>query len=122
MKLFRVIVQVSDMERAAKFYSALLHQPANHVEATRYYFYCGDVILACVDPREHGGTAQPNPDHVYFAVDDLEAAFERAKEAGCQWLEDRIATRPWGERSFYARDPFGNPLCFVDEATMFTGR
>jgi hypothetical protein len=30
-----------------------------------------------------------------------------------------IATRPWGQRSFYMRDPFGNPLCFVDETTIF---
>ena len=34
----------------------------------------------------------------------------------------RIARRPWGERSFYLREPFGNPLCFVDSATLFTGR
>ena len=27
----------------------------------------------------------------------------------------------WGERSFYVRDPFGNPLCFVDADTLFTG-
>jgi hypothetical protein len=33
-----------------------------------------------------------------------------------------IVTRPWGERSFYAADPFGNRLCFVDEQTIFTGR
>ncbi len=26
------------------------------------------------------------------------------------------------ERSFYARDPFGNPICIVDEKTVFTGR
>ena len=32
-----------------------------------------------------------------------------------------VATRPWGELCFYARDPFGNPLCFVDESTLFTG-
>jgi uncharacterized glyoxalase superfamily protein PhnB len=32
----------------------------------------------------------------------------------------QIANRPWGERSFYLRDPFGNPLCFVDETTVFT--
>jgi len=30
--------------------------------------------------------------------------------------------RPWGERSFYAHDPFGNPLCFVDATTIFTGK
>jgi hypothetical protein len=34
----------------------------------------------------------------------------------------QIATRPWGERSFYLHDPFGNPLCFVDSRTLFTGR
>ena len=34
---------------------------------------------------------------------------------------DEIVVRPWGERSFYARDPFGNGLCFVDETTLFTG-
>ena len=33
----------------------------------------------------------------------------------------KIAERPWGERSFYVEDPFGNKLCFVDRATMFTG-
>jgi hypothetical protein len=33
----------------------------------------------------------------------------------------RIAVRPWGERSFYLHDPFGNPLCFVDARTLFTG-
>jgi hypothetical protein len=31
-----------------------------------------------------------------------------------------IAKRPWGERSFYMHDPFGNPLCFVDQQTLFT--
>ena len=30
-------------------------------------------------------------------------------------------TRPWGERSFYGRDPFGNPICLVDSGTTFTG-
>ena len=34
----------------------------------------------------------------------------------------QIAVRPWGERSFYLSDPFGNPLRFVDAATLFTGR
>jgi uncharacterized glyoxalase superfamily protein PhnB len=58
---------------------------------------------------------------VYFAVDDLEAMFERAKAADCNSLEDAISTRVWGERSFYARDPLGNPICFVDASTVFTG-
>ncbi|MEV0398474.1 VOC family protein [Actinoallomurus sp. NPDC050550] len=32
-----------------------------------------------------------------------------------------IAVRPWGERSFYAQDPWGNPLCFVEEGTVYPG-
>ncbi len=33
-----------------------------------------------------------------------------------------VVRRPWGERSFYAYDPWGNGLCFVDENTLFTGK
>jgi uncharacterized glyoxalase superfamily protein PhnB len=33
----------------------------------------------------------------------------------------QIADRPWGERSFYVADPFGNPVCFVSRETVFTG-
>jgi len=32
-----------------------------------------------------------------------------------------IVVRPWGERSFYVLDPYGNGLCFVDASTVFTG-
>ena len=33
-----------------------------------------------------------------------------------------IAQRPWGERSFYGLDPSGNPVCFVDDTTLYRGR
>jgi uncharacterized glyoxalase superfamily protein PhnB len=67
---------------------------------------------------------------VYFAVDNLEEVFARAQKLGglSTHVGDggqamgQIATRPWGERSFYLSDPFGNPLCFVDAKTLFTGR
>jgi catechol 2,3-dioxygenase-like lactoylglutathione lyase family enzyme len=88
------------------------------------------VILALYDPRADGdsGEARPNFDHVYFAVSDLDAIHERAKAVGgiSEEVGDgnlpmgQIARRPWGERSFYMRDPFGNKLCFVDEKTVFT--
>jgi catechol 2,3-dioxygenase-like lactoylglutathione lyase family enzyme len=35
--------------------------------------------------------------------------------------DDPIAVQPWGERSFYLRDPYGNRLCMVDQRTLFTG-
>jgi hypothetical protein len=62
-------------------------------------------------------------------VTDLEEIHSRAAELGALSSEDvhggiggQIAVRPWGERSFYGRDPFGNLLCFVDAETLFTGR
>jgi hypothetical protein len=39
----------------------------------------------------------------------------------CAFREARIEVRPWGERSVYGADPFGNPICLVDAATVFTG-
>jgi len=36
-------------------------------------------------------------------------------------LDAEIKPRPWGEHSFYARDPFGNKLCFVKKGTEFLG-
>ena len=123
VKLYRVILPVSDIELAATFYAAVLGFPGKRVSPGRHYFDCGGTILACFDPRADGDAfdAVPNPDHVYFAVDDLAAVFDRAKCAGCRQMDPDIKIRPWGERSFYAKDPFGNPICFVDQSTVFTG-
>jgi predicted enzyme related to lactoylglutathione lyase len=121
IRLFRVILPVNDIARAKTFYAAVLESPGVPVSNGRHYFGCGGTILACFDPRADGDPwdATPNPDHVYFAVDDLEAAFKRAQAAGASILRP-IETQPWGERSFYCKDPFGNKLCFVADTTLFT--
>jgi predicted enzyme related to lactoylglutathione lyase len=130
-RLFRVIVPVNDIERAARFYGTLLEQSGMRISPGRHYFDCDGVILACFNPRADGDAwdATPNPDHMYFSVDDLEAAYERAQRLGGLSAETgdgnlpmgQIAVRPWGERSFYLKDPFGNKLCFVDAASVFKG-
>ena len=122
--IFRIFVPVSDLGRAVVFYQALFAVEGRAIErANRHYFDCGGVIMAVVE-----SSGPPIADHVYFSVRNLETLFTRAKELGC--LEQtsvhdapagEIVVRPWGERSFYARDPFGNGLCFVDETTLFTG-
>jgi catechol 2,3-dioxygenase-like lactoylglutathione lyase family enzyme len=121
--LYRVILSASSIVEAEKFYTHLLGIQGERVSPGRHYFQCGGPALALFDPRADGDDfdARPNPNPVYFAVGDLEAVFDRAKTAGCSKLDDQIALRPWGERSFYGADPFGNPICFVDESTLFTG-
>ena len=129
-RLFRVILPVSDIAKAAEFYGRALDSPGERVSPGRHYFDCGGTILACFDPRADGDeyNAKPNPEWLYFAVDDLEATYAACKKAGGKMASGdvhgdpagQIATRPWGERSFYVEDPFGNKLCFVDRKTLFT--
>ena len=130
-RLFRVIMPVGDLEPAVRFYAALLDDSGFRVSGGRHYFSCGPVVLALYNPKADGDNRVPHPnfDHVYFAVEDLEAVYRRAQDVGGLSTETgdgglpmgEIARRPWGERSFYMHDPSGNPLCFVDPATLFTG-
>lgn len=129
--LYRVIMPAGDLEVSRHFYATLLGQPGMQISGGRHYFRCGAVVLAVYSPASDGDPTTPHANfgHLYFAVDDLEAHFERAKTLDCldPAIGDgglpmgAIATRPWGERSFYAQDPFGNPLCLVDAATLFIG-
>src|SRR4051794_14646743 len=117
--IFRIFVPVSDAAKARAFYEKLFATAGREVHGGRIYFDCGPVILAIV---ENSGT--PIADHVYFSVPNLDAVHSRAAELECLESTDvhgapagEITVRPWRERSFYARDPFGNGLCFVDEQT-----
>src|SRR2546428_12024618 len=126
--LYGVSARVADVDRAAGFSERLFGGAGRRIEgASRHYFDCGDVILALLQPR--GETARSTPDYLYFAVGDLEAVHRRAKDLGAlakgtihgESAAGEIARRPWGGRSFYAPDPFGNLLCFVAARTLFTG-
>lgn len=121
-RLFRVILPVSEIEAAASFYGEVFGIRGDRVSPGRHYFSCGGTILACYDAVADGDPEPvgPNPAHVYFSVDDLEVAHERVRRCGGRDVTP-IEIRPWGERSFYASDPFGNPICFVDSRTLFTG-
>jgi catechol 2,3-dioxygenase-like lactoylglutathione lyase family enzyme len=130
--LYRVILPVSDIERAAAFYAAVFGAPGRRVSPGRHYFDCEGTILACFDPRADGDgyVAKSNPEPLYFAVSDLRGTYEACAVAGAVFATGSppgvgplggIARRPWGEESFYAADPFGNPLCFVARDTVFRG-
>ena len=121
MKLFRVIMPVSDIERAAVFYTAVLGLQGERVSPGRHYFDCGGTILACFDSElEDSIPSAPNPQFIYLAVKDLEGVLQRALQSGCVLSRGGISTQPWGERMFWTHDPFGNPISFVDEATLLT--
>ncbi|MCI4365283.1 MAG: VOC family protein [Thermoplasmata archaeon] len=129
-RVFRVLLQAADLDQSRRFYERLLAVPGRPVGGGRVYFDCGPVILGLVDPASEGeARVRAWPEPLYLATSDLDGVFERARALGClsplKVHDDpagEIVVRPWGERSFYADDPAGNPLCFVDADTLFTGR
>jgi len=123
-KLYRIILPVGDIDKADKFYSQILKQKGIRVSSGRHYFNLGGTILACYDPKadgdEQGNWKFHDNQYIYISVTDLESIRNEMKKFDCKSLGE-IEKKPWGEILFYANDPFGNPICFVDENTLFIG-
>ncbi len=126
-RFFRLNIEVGDLESAASFYTRLLGVEGRRQAGSRCYFNCGPVTLQVVDVSS-SRQPHPLPKALYFTVRDLEAVYDRAKSLRCLATGEvhdaqggGIVVRPWGERSFYVDDPWKNPLCFVEEGTVYTG-
>ena len=126
-QLFRLTVEVGSLKAARAFYAELLGETGRVQPGSRCYFACGPVTLQVLDVSS---VRRPHPaaKALYFTVRDLEAVYERARSLGCLAPDEThgaekggIVVRPWGERSFYADDPWRNPLCFVEHGTVYTG-
>ncbi|MGA2903642.1 MAG: VOC family protein [Candidatus Korobacteraceae bacterium] len=124
---FRLNIEVGDLPAAISFYTKLLGVEGRKQAGSRCYFDCGAVTLQVLDVSSLR-TPHPAAKALYFTVNDLEAAHQRAKALRCLSREDvhdaaggGIVVRPWGERSFYVEDPWKNPLCFVEDGTVYTG-
>src|SRR5262245_3175724 len=107
-QLFRMNLEVGDLDRAAEFYAKVFGVPGRRQAGARVYFTCGAVTLQVVDVTAE---RKPHPaaKALYFLVNDLDAVHRRAKSLDCLSTEKvhgaeagAITVRPWGERSFYA--------------------
>jgi hypothetical protein len=121
---FRLNVEVGDIDRAAKVYESLFGTRGRKQAGSRCYFQCGPVTLQVVEVEP----PHPAAKALYFTVRELETVHARAKALGCLSRESvhgdpggEIGVRPWGERSFYAEDPWQNALCFVEAGTVYAG-
>ena len=131
ISVYRITMPAGNIEESVKFYRTILDHGGDRVSPGRHYFDCDGIIVSIYDGPANGDTRAPraNEDFVYFAVEDIEATHQRARAAGAVLDQTdmpgvgvlgSVTTRPWGERSFYTRDPFGNPLCFAARDTLFT--
>ncbi|TDQ29981.1 VOC family protein [Tenacibaculum caenipelagi] len=126
MKLYRIILPVTDIEKAVSFYSDILGIEGVRVSPGRHYFNLQGTILACYDPVADGDEIKTQwvfheNQYIYIATPNLDKIFEKIRKSNCLYVDDKISSMPWGERLFYVNDPFKNPICFVDETTIFTG-
>jgi predicted enzyme related to lactoylglutathione lyase len=126
-KLFRVTLEVGDLEEATPIYADLFGIEGQRHPGARHYFDCDGVIVALLDVSQGGMPPTPGPKSVFFAVDDVDAVHARAERLGVLAPYDvhgepagAIVTRPWGERSFYVVDPWGNDTCFCEDGTLYT--
>jgi catechol 2,3-dioxygenase-like lactoylglutathione lyase family enzyme len=123
-QLFRLNIEVGDLAAARHFYGTLLGVQSRGQAGNRFYINAGAVALQVV------GVPSPHvaPKALYFATANLDAVHATAASLNALSKElvhgltgGDISVKPWGERSFYADDPWGNPLCFVEAGTEYVG-
>ena len=122
VKLFRVVIPVSDIEQAATFYYKVFGIQGKRISSGNHFFDLNGCSLVCYDPLANGdrlgqGWLHHEKQHICFSVKNLDSTYIRVKNLPDAELDSEIQVVA-GERLFYARDPFGNPICFVDEKTV----
>lgn len=125
MRICKVTAPVTDLDAAERFYGYVLNATPARAGA-QLAFDVGGAAFVCVSVEKDDPDQpfRPNRDPIHIAVANLESAYAVCRAAGARFPRKRhprlgplgeIADRPNGERSFYALDPFANPLCFVAE-------
>lgn len=77
----------------------------------------GSSMIMCGDEKDDafgamvGAADGQSGKALYIAVDDADAAFERARAAGAEILQG-VVERDYGSREFVCRDPEGNVWSF----------
>jgi catechol 2,3-dioxygenase-like lactoylglutathione lyase family enzyme len=117
MQLIEVVLYVSDMERAVRFYRDTLGLELDRHGEVWTTFRTGACTLAlhAIDGRELG-TGEPDPT---FIVDDAAVERTRLRAAGVDVSEVREPAA--GVRVFDARDPDGNRISLESRAATVPG-
>ena len=65
MRVFRIAIPVSRIDRSRLFYESVLALDADDTVPSRLYFHCGDVIMALIDWKVEGrGPFHATPDNL----------------------------------------------------------
>jgi PhnB protein len=111
-------ITVADAAKALEFYSrafgasVLQRMPGPGGKLMHAEFKIGDSVVMLSDEFPQGGTKSPqslggSSASLFLYVDDVDAAFRRAVEAGCK-VEMPLMNMFWGDRFGKLTDPFGH--------------
>ncbi len=108
MKVLRIVpnLQASDPAAARAFYQTLLGLEGVMDQGWIVTFAADTRMTPQVSIASEGGSGTPVP-ALSVEVDDVDAVFARARQAGCAIVYP-LTDEPWGVRRFYVLDPFGN--------------
>jgi predicted enzyme related to lactoylglutathione lyase len=122
--MLRICIDVDDLDKGIAFYSNAIGLRIGRRLGGAWVELLGapspiDLLANAVGtvPVRGGSMARDyarhwTPVHLDFAVEDLDAAVERAQAAGAL-LEGGIQQKRWGRLANMA-DPFGNGFCFLE--------
>jgi len=133
------IIAVEDVASSSAWYRVLLNADENHPGARVFnqLLDADGTVLLCL---HHWGPSGPHGDHdwpglstradgpagngllLWFLVDDLDAAWERALELGATIHEPPNDDNGTGRRAFVVRDPDGYHVTLNDSGSSSDGR
>jgi len=119
MKLTHACILVGELAPMVAFYERVLQLEAKTAGNTYAEFRTPGATLSLFAASAHEelapGSAEPAKNRsmeLEFLVDDVDAEYERlSRIPELVWVKPPT-TQPWGNRSFYFRDPEGNLLNF----------
>ncbi|OMF28639.1 glyoxalase [Paenibacillus sp. FSL H8-0548] len=107
MKVKRIVANINtkDIAEAKLFYHDVLGLELLMDHGWIRTYGSNEEMSIQISFASQGGSDTVTPD-LSIEVDDVDAAFERMKNAGFT-IEYGLVDEPWGVRRFYVRDPFG---------------
>ncbi|MBN2984511.1 MULTISPECIES: VOC family protein [Cohnella] len=107
MKVKRIVANINTKEiaEAERFYHDVLGLELLMDHGWIRTYGSNEEMSIQISFASQGGSDTATPD-LSIEVDDVDAAFERMRNAGFS-VEYGLVDEPWGVRRFYVRDPFG---------------
>ncbi|MGB3183907.1 MAG: VOC family protein [Cyclobacteriaceae bacterium] len=109
-------IRVSDIAAAKAFYTELFGSSFESLSENTYGFTYGNMQIECVenlDDETDQDRPAFNPGVLSIVTDSLHDFHQRAIDALCREVDEKLVVDRTGSLSFTMTDPFGNKVRFI---------